>query len=488
MESSISGVSLRKTLNRLANAVLQVALVGSPADVLMLSSQQFVLPDRLKEDWSPANPADEDSETAQELARGLVFMNCIFSLLSGVESTMVEQLTKDADDLSKKGDDLYLVPYKRLKRILNENGCVIQAATARTPPSAEKAVLRPRDRNICLSLKDLMRFQRRDAILDLAMESNDQYGRPHEARFDCDVIPETTTEALNQVSNVVERSLTFGSVEDVSQLSRKMSDDMSDEDKFSLQWTTSHNGVKDPDAEAYWRALRQLLTEGLDVDYSNLKQSYMNSFERILGGMVTQQFSAKRPARPELEIASKFANWEMKVRGNMSKSYEGRLWNAYPTELVGNWSLVESDDASLLSSIAIFPGREKTRQIVLQPAGEVKIDGMCPLRAATQQQPKLDSVEGLNWRLNPGPTHLDTCYIRVRIVEESGERNVGFVGYIDRGQRIESRFSNRPIRMSGVVVDTLSEKVDDVAIGSKKFKDDVVDVIGRFVMEKSLDE
>ena len=49
------------------------------------------------------------------------------------------------------------------------------------------------------------------------------------------------------------------------------------------------------------------------------------------------------------------------------------------------------------------------------------------------------------WRVRAGPAHLDTCEFEVDV---AGGR-VAFCGYVDRGQRIEARFSRRPIRVSG---------------------------------------
>ena len=71
-------------------------------------------------------------------------------------------------------------------------------------------------------------------------------------------------------------------------------------------------------------------------------------------------------------------------------------------------------------------------------------------------------------RLEPGPTHLDTCQMFVEISNGVGDKELStFMGYVDRGQRIECRFSKRPIRMSGLVVKAENS------------------VTGRFTMEKT---
>lgn len=99
---------------------------------------------------------------------------------------------------------------------------------------------------------------------------------------------------------------------------------------------------------------------------------------------------------------------------------------------------------------------------------------------------------GVSWRLDPGPTHLDTCYISVDTPRGSfirppggsetlaprGEREVlTFMGYVDRGQRIESRFSKRLVRMSGMVLSSGSEGLLRSSEPGR--------AVSRFIMEKA---
>lgn len=68
---------------------------------------------------------------------------------------------------------------------------------------------------------------------------------------------------------------------------------------------------------------------------------------------------------------------------------------------MGGWELVESDEASLLSSMAVLmnPSSAVTNgpTLRLEPEGVVKVG--------------IQASKGIEWRLDPGPTHLDTCYI-----------------------------------------------------------------------------
>ena len=58
-------------------------------------------------------------------------------------------------------------------------------------------------------------------------------------------------------------------------------------------------------------------------------------------------------------------------------------------------------------------------------------------------------LQGLRWRLDPGPTHLDTCTFQA--LSEDGTV-LQYRGFIDRGARVEARFSGRPIKIRGSVM------------------------------------
>lgn len=88
---------------------------------------------------------------------------------------------------------------------------------------------------------------------------------------------------------------------------------------------------------------------------------------------------------------------------------------------------MESDGASLLSTT--------------RPGSKANVDGNGGgPRAVVDLQPEgivvLTQADGagLSWRLDPGPTHLDTCYIMVKPSTASKE-TITFMGYVDRGQR-----------------------------------------------------
>ena len=76
-------------------------------------------------------------------------------------------------------------------------------------------------------------------------------------------------------------------------------------------------------------------------------------------------------------------------------------------------------------------------------------------------------LEGLRWRLDPGPTHLDTCTFQVL----SDDKTIlQYRGFIDRGARLESRFSRRPIKIRGSVMFQMRDG-DAAMMGEDYWKD-----------------
>ena len=48
------------------------------------------------------------------------------------------------------------------------------------------------------------------------------------------------------------------------------------------------------------------------------------------------------------------------------------------------------------------------------------------------------NAAGMSWSFKPGPAHLDTCEFVIGSADDAG-LELRYKGYIDRGQRIESR-------------------------------------------------
>jgi len=143
-----------------------------------------------------------------------------------------------------------------------------------------------------------------------------------------------------------------------------------------------------------------------------------------------------------------FIEWEMKLRRELvkrrAKDDEERALR--PNDFVGTWQLVFVYDAPDDAGPLISPGaqensdREAAVQVIFAADGKVKV---------INNGKNSKKAEEATWRVRPGPAHLDTCEFNVDLRDAAGESLATFCGYVDRGQRIESRFSKRPIRVSG---------------------------------------
>ena len=74
-----------------------------------------------------------------------------------------------------------------------------------------------------------------------------------------------------------------------------------------------------------------------------------------------------------------------------------------------------------------------TTEVIFKPQGELSVK---------------PPMQGLRWRLDPGPTHLDTCTFQV--LSDDGAI-LQYKGFVDRGSRLEARVSKRPVSMRGGV-------------------------------------
>jgi hypothetical protein len=100
-------------------------------------------------------------------------------------------------------------------------------------------------------------------------------------------------------------------------------------------------------------------------------------------------------------------------------------YSPYPHDLVGKWEVRDEIGGETIGSSVV----------TFLENGNVQVD---------------PPLEGLRWRLDPGPTHLDTCTFQV--LSTIDWTILQYRGFIDRGARLEARFSKRPIRIRGSVM------------------------------------
>lgn len=282
------------------------------------------------------------------------------------------------------------------------------------------------------------------------------------------------TRQLNVLSNIVQRALLFGGDQELLVLSETLEADLP---AFVQRWYPDSsssdvgNGDDSRPGVQYFNCLVQLLKDcynkGAVVDLDPpfpLAQSYANAYERLTAGLVELGSGYMRPARMKAmlpksakEEFSRFAQWESSFR----KSSAGMT--AYPDDLVGSYEVKDEIGGETIGMTTV----------VFKPEGEIEV---------------APPLQGLRWRLDPGPTHLDTCTFQV--LGDDGTI-LQYRGFVDRGARLESRFSRRPIKIRGAV--TFQMRDGESALMGEDYRKDVLPIsyqtaTTRFVMTKAAEE
>jgi hypothetical protein len=246
------------------------------------------------------------------------------------------------------------------------------------------------------------------------------------------------TRQLNGLSNIVHRGLLFGGDQELLVLSETLADNR---EFFAQRWypgTGPPADTMEDDGRSgvqYLNALisllRQAYDEGVVTNLDplvSLSPSYSNSYERLMASLVEMGSGYIRPAvedmmsmpkpRTAQEELGRFAVWEAAFRSGAGEKA------TYPDDLEGAWEVRDEVGGETIG----------ISNVTLAPLGEVIV---------------APPMQGLRWRLDPGPTHLDTCTFQV--LSEDGTV-LQYRGFIDRGSRVEARFSGRSIRIRGSVM------------------------------------
>lgn len=260
----------------------------------------------------------------------------------------------------------------------------------------------------------------------------------------------TMTRQLNILSNIVQRTLIFGGDQELLVLSETLD---ADSPAFIQRWYKSNAVALDAERETrpgvmYLNALIQLLrdcySKGVLFDVTpkfQLTTAYANAYGRLIASLIELGSGYVRPAPSSLPLSlalsapaatakyltetappkspqeefGRFAKWEKAVR-------KDRI-SPYPEDLLGDWNVEDIVGGSVIGS----------SRVTFLPAGEVAVKPPC---------------RGLRWRLDPGPTHLDTCTFQV--LSDDGAI-LQYKGFVDRGSRLEARLSKRSVTMRGGV-------------------------------------
>jgi hypothetical protein len=263
------------------------------------------------------------------------------------------------------------------------------------------------------------------------------------------------TRQLNVLSNIAVRALLFGGDQELLVLSETLE---ADKPAFVQRWYPGLNGeVELMSSEEETRPGVQYLNcvvSLLKTCYKNgivttldpplpLIQSYSNAYERLMASLVELGSGYIKPVsdvmampapRTATEELGRFAVWESNFRSKNATSY--------PEDLEGSWEVKDEIGGETIG----------ISTVVFRPQGQVDV---------------APPMQGLRWRLDPGPTHLDTCTFQV--LGDDGTI-LQYRGFIDRGARLEARFSKRRMRIRGSVMFQMRDG-DSVSLGDDYWKD-----------------
>ena len=249
------------------------------------------------------------------------------------------------------------------------------------------------------------------------------------------------TRQLNILSNIVLRALLFGGDQELLVLAETLDADRS---AFVDRWYPNTGGLlndgelkdeKRPGVQ-YLNNIIDLLREcydnGIVVDLQPslpLSQSYANAYERLVAMAVELGSGYLKPApspnqmlpkpRTAKEELGRLALWESRFRQAGTPDI-----SPYPEDMEGVWEVRDEVGGETIGTTKVTLGKE----------GQVIVNA---------------PLEGLRWRLDPGPTHLDTCTFQVLNTDGT---ILQYRGFIDRGARLEARFSKRAMRIRGSVM------------------------------------
>ncbi|GAX26035.1 hypothetical protein FisN_4Hh466 [Fistulifera solaris] len=358
---------------------------------------------------------------------------------SGVESTTVANVLQDG---------VYDEAYKRVIAVLNSVGIVFEVDPETKRQKIASKII---DQDICLSMID--KIQLRNPVPDpvvantlssenTASEEDYQITKEDLGGVLLSAKEPSMTRQLNSLANIVERALLFGGDQELLVLAETLDADRA---AFVDRWYPDTGGL---DEDKPWDAerrpgvqflnclvhlLRDCYTNGvvttLDPPFA-LANSYANAYERLVASVVELGSGYLKPVPSDIlalpkprtaqEELGRFAVWETTFRQRQDPDV---LINNNPSDLVGTW---EVRDVIAGETIG-------TTSVKLLESGSVQVK---------------EPLEGLTWRLDPGPTHLDTCTFQVL---SSDGTVLQYRGFLDRGARLEARFSKRPIRIRGSV-------------------------------------
>ncbi|GMI08069.1 hypothetical protein TrVE_jg11735 [Triparma verrucosa] len=350
-------------------------------------------------------------------------------------------------------DNIYWESYLKVLNVLETAGAVFEE----TEGGRRRLKKRLRDEDICRS------------VIDGGEEDDDDDDEENLGLFIMSGRAESKTVQLNILSNVVRRSLLFGSDEELTILSETLTSTKKD---FAEKWypSTSLDSIDSIPSVQYLNALILLCSTAVSSGtittvepLTPLNSSYTNSYYRLLGNLLSLgsgYISTPKPTSPPrlpktpTEELGRFVKWESAFRSTLDSR---RPSTPHPSDLCGPWSVTDEVGGLKIG----------VSSVTLLPSGAVSVPN--------------GNAEGLTWRLDPGPTHLDTLTFRAF----DSSKILEYKGYLDRGARLEARVSKRCLKVRGKCTSNMrGEESGGEEIGTLYYSQATT----RFVMEKVKEE
>lgn len=443
-DGALTGPSRSKLLNELTNDVFRSILIGDDYGIEVTLASFSIYRRSLEEqpcylDFTELTANSKRPVTLLESGKGVsgsvdgesVDLSCnvdggaMDSKTALTYINWLEQLLKAGATTDEVLGGIYDRGYKGILTLLKGAGCRFEEGGTGTGIGTGEGGQRPRpaENNICLSLVDL-----------------------------ATPLP-TKTKELNKISNCVSRAVLYGGRKEKDRLAATIDARAS---VFASEWCKGDERCQEV---LYLRALSALLSKGLaateklvsgigvemsstvfgesdlqggvgSVEFNRepplrLFDAYSNAFHRVVE-ICLSEISARADMVPQNEdVLLNFVQWEQSLRRNLTSEF----WRQNPAELVGTWELIDIAGQGSLQPIMtkdteLYFGLTEGVMVELTNDGQVNM--------------KWPGVKGLQWFFKPGPAHLDTCEFSVRS-ETTTDLLLTYVGFIDRGQRIESR-------------------------------------------------
>ena len=478
-DTPLSGPSLTKALNIVTNEIMQTLLIGHVPSVNKMSDNFEVLEDFIKDsiekidnDYdSKSNNNNNNNDNSgnnnnnnnnKKNVEFVVKEDEALEYINSLKELVRNGLVNKNNSSNNICDD----SYTQLVQTLSAGGCDFPRNRAPVP----------NDANICLSMTDLL------------------------TRSD-----NTATSVLNRYSNCVSRAMIYGSGRERTALANVIDIEIPDFTKNYVKGnydsqevrylkalvTFLRNGVAAAETATRYRGFQgssdviglssldgymDEMCKAAEIDMCDLEEEeddlrlfdiYQTAFQRVVVDVcLAEMLPGMRRGRVDAEgvrlagefedadLLQNFVDWEASLRTNLTDS----LWNPNPPELAGDWELTDVAGEGSLESIFGLPSEELLQEdstrlgpkVVLQSDGKVDV--------------QIKAGKGDRWYFRPGPAHLDTCEFFISS-KETDQIKLRYTGFIDRGQRIEARFSRRPIRMTGRV--EILKESGDVSANSR---------------------